>query len=49
MEEVPNPNAQNFYDMLSAIDKKLWDGYTKHSQMLAVAQLLHMKLEHHFS
>ena len=24
MEEVPNPNAQKFYDMLSAVDKKLW-------------------------
>ena len=21
MEEVPNPNAQKFYDMLSAVDK----------------------------
>ena len=49
MEEVPNPNAQKFYDMLSAVDKKLWDDCTKHSQMLAVARLLHMKSEHHFS
>ena len=23
MEEVPNPNAQKFYDMLSVVDKKL--------------------------
>ena len=43
MQEVPNPNAQKFYDMLSAGDKKLWD------QMSAVALLLHMKSEHHFS
>ena len=48
MEEVSNPNAQNFYDMLSAIDQKLWDGCTKHSQMLAVARLLHVKSKHHF-
>ena len=49
MEEVPNPTAQKFYDMLNAVDEKLWDGCTKHSQMSAVAQLLHMKSEHHFS
>ena len=49
MEEVPNPNAQKFYDILSVVDKKLWDGYTKHSQMLTVARLLHMESEHHFS
>ena len=48
MEEVPNPNAHKFYDMLSAVDKKLWDGCTKHSQMSAVARLLHMKSEHLF-
>ena len=49
MEEVPNPTAQKFYDMLNAVDEKLWDGCTKHSQMSAVARLLHMKSEHHFS
>ena len=49
MEEVPNPTAQKFYDMLNAVDEKLWYGCTKHSQMSAVARLLHMKSEHHFS
>ena len=49
MEEVSNPNAQKFYDMLSTADRKLWDCCTKHSQMSAVARLLHMKSEHHFS
>ena len=49
MEEVPNPNAQKFYDMLSAVDQKLWDGCTKQSKMSAVEKLFHMKSEHHFS
>ena len=49
MEEEPNLNAQKVYDMLNAVDEKLWDGCTKHSQMSAVARLLHMKSEHHFS
>ena len=35
--------------MHSEVDKKLWDGCTKHSQISVVAQLLHMKSEHHFS
>ena len=49
MEEAPNLNAQKFYDILNAVDEKLWDGCTTHSQMSAVARLLHMKSEHHFS
>ena len=49
MKEAPNLNAHKFYDMLNAIDEKLWDGCTTHSQMSAVARLLHMKSEHHFS
>ena len=49
MEEAPNLNAQKFYDMLNAVDEKVWDGCTTHSQMSEVARLLHMKSEHHFS
>ena len=49
MEEEPNLNAQKFYDMLNAVDEKLWDGCTTHSQMSTVARLLHMKSKHHFS
>ena len=49
MKEVPNSNAQKFYDMLSAVDQKLGDGCTKHSQMPTVARLLQMKSKHHFS
>ena len=26
MEKAPNLNAQKFYDMLNAVDEKLWDG-----------------------
>ena len=32
MEEVPNLNAQKFYDNLNAVNKKLWDGCTEHSK-----------------
>ena len=49
MEKVPNPNAQNFYDMFSAVDQKLWDGCTKHSQMSTVARLLPIKSKYHIS
>ena len=31
IEETPYPNAQKFYDMLNAVDEKLWDGCTTHS------------------
>ena len=48
MEEAPNLNAKNFYDLLNTVYEKLWDGCTTHSQMSAVARLLHMKSEHHF-
>ena len=30
-KETPNLNAQKFYDMLNAVDKKLWVGCTTHS------------------
>ena len=49
MEEAPNLNAKKFYDMLNAVDEKLWDGCTTHSQMSAIARLFHMKSKHHFS
>lgn len=49
MDEVPNPTAQKFYDMLNAADEKLWPGCKTHSQMSSVARLLYMKSEHHFS
>ena len=47
--EPPNPEAQKFFDMLSAMNKELWLGYQRHSQLSLVARMLNMKVEHHMS
>ncbi|XP_052181209.1 uncharacterized protein LOC127794273 [Diospyros lotus] len=48
-EEPPNPEAQAFYDMLSAAKKELYPGCQKHSQLSLVSRLLSFKSEHHLS
>ncbi|XP_019158513.1 PREDICTED: uncharacterized protein LOC109155282 [Ipomoea nil] len=49
IEETPNPEAQNFYDMLKAADQELWLGSKKHSQLSLVARLMSLKSENHIS
>ncbi|XP_059288082.1 uncharacterized protein LOC132041388 isoform X3 [Lycium ferocissimum] len=49
MEEFPNPDAQKFYDMIDAANQEVWPGCETHSQLSAVARLLHIKAEHHLS
>ena len=48
-DEPPNPKAQKFFDMLSAMNKELLPGCQKHSQESLVARMLNMKEEHHMS
>jgi len=42
-EELPNPEATDFYKLLKAAEQPLWDGYTKQSKLYACVQLLNMK------
>ena len=48
-DEPPNLEAQNFFNMLSAVNKELWPSCKKHSQLSLVAIMLNMKVEHHMS
>ncbi|XP_028753509.1 uncharacterized protein LOC114713090 [Neltuma alba] len=43
VEEMPNPNAQAFYDMLRAAQQPLWEGCEEESQLSAALQLLCIK------
>jgi len=39
VEEEPNADAARFFDLLKDFDEPLWDGYTNHSKLSAVAQV----------
>ena len=49
IEEEPNAQAQNFYNMIRAADKPIYDGNTKHSQLSAVVRMLKIKCRHRCS
>ncbi|XP_050207371.2 uncharacterized protein LOC126656796 [Mercurialis annua] len=50
VEEDPNLEAQRLYDMLRASEQELWEGNPGgHSQLSAVARLMNLKAEFHFS
>ena len=49
VEESPNPTAQNFYDMLNAANQEVWPNCQTHSQLLAIARMLHIKSKHQLS
>ena len=49
-EETPNIATWKLYDMLRASEQEVWRGNLYgHSQLSAVARLLNLKAEHHFS
>ncbi|XP_019256400.1 PREDICTED: uncharacterized protein LOC109234800 [Nicotiana attenuata] len=48
-DELPNPDAQKFYDMIDSANQEVWPGCETYSQLSAVARLLHIKSEHHLS
>ncbi|CAH1435383.1 unnamed protein product [Lactuca virosa] len=49
MEELPNPTAKGFYDMLEDADEPLWDGCENYSKLQAATELLHWKSEYNIS
>ena len=49
VEKSPNPTAQNFYDMLNAANQEVWPNFQTHSQLSAIARMLHIKSEHRLS
>ena len=44
-EQVPNPAAKGFYDMLQAADEPLWEGCQSYSRLQAATRLLNWKSE----
>jgi len=49
IEEEPNADAVRFFDLLKDSDEPLWDGYTNHSKLSAVAQVFTIKPDHGLS
>jgi len=49
VEEEPNADAARFFDLLKDSDEPLWDGYTNHSKLSAVAQVFTIKSDHGLS
>lgn len=50
VNEIPTPAIQKLYEMLKASEREVWEGIPSgHSQLYAVARLLNIKAEHHFS
>ncbi|CAH1429836.1 unnamed protein product [Lactuca virosa] len=49
MEELLNPTAKGFYDMLEDVDEPLWDGCENYSKLQAAIELLHWKSEYNIS
>ncbi|KAH0678992.1 hypothetical protein KY284_020077 [Solanum tuberosum] len=47
IKELPNPDAQSFYDMLKSANQEVWPGCETHSKLSVVSRLLHIKTEHH--
>ncbi|XP_020550342.1 uncharacterized protein LOC110012142 [Sesamum indicum] len=45
-EQLPNPEAQKFFNLLKDADEPLWDGCKNHTKLSAVAQLLSIKSEY---
>jgi hypothetical protein len=49
IEEEPNADATRFFDLLKDYDEPLWDGYTNHSKLSAIAQVFTIKSNHGLS
>ncbi|KAK4435136.1 hypothetical protein Salat_0676900 [Sesamum alatum] len=45
-EQLPNPEAQKFFNLLKDADEPLWDGCKNHTKLSTVAQLLSIKSEY---
>ena len=49
VEEEPNADATRFFHLLKDSDEPLWDGYTNHNKLSAVAQVFTIKSDHRLS
>jgi hypothetical protein len=49
VEEEPNADATRFFHLLKDFDEPLWDGYTNHNKLSAVAQVFTIKSDHRLS
>jgi hypothetical protein len=49
VEEEPNADAARFFDLLRDSNEPLWDGYTNHNKLSAVAQVFTIKSDHRLS
>ncbi|XP_057426300.1 uncharacterized protein LOC130719704 [Lotus japonicus] len=49
IEESPNKDAQEFYDLLHAAQKPLWSGCTNHTELFTVVRLLTIKSDGNIS
>ena len=48
-EEEPNPDASNFFDLISAADQELWPGCDNMTQLGSISPILNIKSEGHIS
>lgn len=46
-QEIPNPETQNYYDMLNAIDNWMLPRCLTHSQLSLVFRMLNIMADHH--
>ena len=49
IEEEPNAEAQNFYNMIRAADKLIYEGNLNHSQLSTAVRMLKIKCRHKYS
>ncbi|KAK9100609.1 hypothetical protein Scep_024039 [Stephania cephalantha] len=49
MEEEPNPQAQQLYDMIDTGNEQLWPGCVNVTKLSALARLFYVKSKHHIS
>ncbi|KAK9156174.1 hypothetical protein Sjap_003654 [Stephania japonica] len=49
VEEAPNPQSQQLYDMIDAANVQLWPRCENMTKLSAMALLLPIKLDHHLS
>ena len=49
VEELPNPDAKDFYDLLNAAQKPLWSGCVNHTELSVAVRLLTIKSEGNIS
>ncbi|KAJ8752117.1 hypothetical protein K2173_001792 [Erythroxylum novogranatense] len=49
VDEEPNPQAKQFFDLLQSVDRELWPNCETMTQLSSIAQILNIKSEGHIS